>query len=297
MRKYRKSASDAAFGYSMVAPAIVLFLLFVIYPFLKGFWVSFHQWDGFSSMKWIGSNNYSFVMADGVFWKALKNTIIYAITAPIFKNIVGLALALLFIKSIKGMYLFRVSTYIPYTFGYVVVGVLWTWIYNPSFGLLNKVLEVLNAPFLIQGWLSDPNIALYSIIAVDVWKCMGFHAILYLAGLNAIPKDLYEAADIDGANGWQKFRSVTIPQLNSTIVMSFLLATTGAFINNYDVVNIMTQGGPFNSTEVVLTHIMTTAFKFGAVGKANAMSIILVAFVAIIGFIQLKVMTREDNYE
>jgi raffinose/stachyose/melibiose transport system permease protein len=298
MKTYRKKLnSDAAFGYSMVAPAVILFLLFVIYPFSKGIWISFHQWDGIGDMKWIGLNNYFFVADDNVFWKALKNTIIYAIAAPLFKNIVGLALALLFVTKLRGMYLFRVSTYIPYTFGYVMVGVLWIWVYNPSFGLLNQALELFNLQFLIQGWLSDPNIALFSIIAVDVWKCMGFHAILYLAGLNAIPQELYEAADIDGANGFQKFRSVTIPQLNSTIVMSFLLATTGAFVNNYDVVKIMTAGGPFHSTEVVLTHIMTTAFNFNSAGKANAMSIILVVFVALIGFIQLKVMTKDKNYE
>ncbi|QQO09371.1 carbohydrate ABC transporter permease [Breznakiella homolactica] len=248
-------------------------------------------------MKWLGIRNYVFVFRDPVFWQSLGNTLLYALCSPIFKNILGLVLALIFVQKIRGNYFFRVCTYIPYTFSYVVVGVLWIWIYNPTFGLLNSFLRLINAEFLIKGWLSDPNIALFSVIAVDVWKCMGFHAVLFMAGLQAIPQELYEAADIDGASGLRKFISVTIPQLNSTIVLSILLALTGAFVNNFDVVNIMTEGGPFHSTEVVLTHIMGTAFRFSNMGKANAMSVVLVAFVAVFGFIQLKTMTRDENYE
>lgn len=295
MRSYTGSLS--LFGYLMCLPALVLFTMFVIYPFFTGFITSLHRWDGMGAMKWIGFQNYRYVFNDDVFWIALKNTILYAILSPLLKNIIGLVLALLFVQQVRGAYLFRVCTYIPYTFSYVVVGVLWGWIYNPTFGLLNAFLRGIGADFLIQGWLSNPNIALFSVIIVDVWKCMGFHAVLFMAGLNAIPKELLEAADIDGASSGMKFLKVTIPMLNSTIVTGFLLAMTGAFVNNYDVVNVMTQGGPFYSTEVVIHHVMTTAFRFIKFGKANAMSTLLVVFVACVGFFQLKAMTRDKNYE
>lgn len=292
-----KQSSHKLFGYLMCLPALILFTLFVIYPLIKGIYISFFQWDGMSDMKWNGVKNYKYVLTDEVFWQSMKNTFVYAILSPVLKNFFGLVLALIFVQKIRGTYFFRVCTYIPYTFSYVVVGVLWGWIYNPTFGILNSFLTAIGAQGLIRGWLSDPDIALLSVITVDVWKCMGFHAVLFMAGLNAIPQDYYEAADIDGASSLRKFFSITLPQLNSTLVTGFLLAMTGAFVNNYDVVNVMTGGGPFHSTEVVIYTILNTAFRFSNMGKANAMSTILVLLVAIVGFIQLKTMTRDENYE
>lgn len=297
LSKFWTRAQDRYFGYIMCLPAVLLFTVFVIYPFLKGFYISLHRWDGLSDMEWVGLKNYYFAVTDQTFWKTMGNTFLYALIAPIFKNLFGFALALIFIRKIKGINLFRACTYIPYTFSYVVVGVLWCWIYSPTFGLLNAFLRNVGLESWIHGWLSDANIALFSIIVVDVWKCMGFHAVLFMAGLQGIPQELYEAAAIDGATKFQQFCYITIPQLNSTIVTSMLLAITGAFVNNYDVVNVMTGGGPYNSTAVGLTYIMNTAFQLNNMGKANAMSMILVFFVAIFGFMQLKIMTRDENYE
>ena len=226
----------------------------------------------------------------------MKHTFIYAILVTILKNVAGLLLALLVSKEFRGRTAFRVAVYMPVTFSYVVIGVLWSWIYNPTFGILNNFLDTVGAGFLIQGWLSDPNVALYSIIFVDVWKWCGFHMILYLAGLQSIPRDLYEAADIDGASRMQKFLRITLPQLNSTLVINVLMSITGAFIANYDVVNIMTGGGPFNSTEVALTYTMRTALSLNNMGKACAMSVLLFLFVLVFGFIQMRAMSRDENY-
>jgi len=293
----KKHKRVSLFGYIMCLPAIVLFTLFVICPFIKGIQISLHKWNGIGSMKFIGLKNYLYVFQDEIFWKALKNTLIYAILSPILKNLLGLILALIFVQKVKGSYLFRVCTYIPYTFSYVVVGVLWGWVLNPTFGLLNGFLKAIGAEWMIKGWLSDPSIALFTIIMVEVWKCMGFHAVLFMSGLNAIPQELYEAADIDGAGTFRKFFKITIPQLNSTIITGILLAMTSAFVSNYDVVSVMTGGGPFHSTEVVISYLMTEAFQYSNLGKANAMSSILVFCVAIVGFVQLKTMTRDENYE
>lgn len=285
------------FPYCMTAPAIILFVLFVIAPFIYGLYTSFFQWDGLSEMKYIGTQNYSFVFQDKNYWSALGNTFKYALVVTVLKNGLGLALALLIVKQVRGKGLFRTSLYMPVTFSYVVIGVLWTWIYNPTFGILNSFLTKVGLGSLIQGWLSDPNVALYSVAWVEIWKWIGFHMVLYLAGLQGVPNELYEAAEIDGAGKFQKFWSITLPQINGILVVNVLLAITGAFVNNYNLINVMTDGGPFGSTEVALTYIVRTAFDYRNVGKANAMSMILFAIVLVIGFLQFRVMTKEDNYE
>ncbi len=296
-KQKRGKILNTIFPYCMTAPAIILFILFVIAPFLYGLYTSFFRWDGLSEMQYIGTQNYSYVLNDGNYWSALGNTFKYAIVITIFKNGLGLGLAMLLVKQVRGKGLFRTALYMPVTFSYVVIGVLWTWIYNPTFGILNGFLSKVGLGGLIQGWLSDPNIALYSVAWVDIWKWIGFHMVLYLAGLQAVPNELYEAADIDGAGPLQKFWSVTLPQINGILVVNVLLAITGAFVNNYNLVNVMTAGGPFGSTEVALTYAVKTAFDYRNVGKANAMSMILFAIIFVIGFLQFKVMTKEENYE
>ena len=286
-----------AFPYLMCLPAVILFTLFVILPFVEGCRVSFFKWDGFSNMKWVGLKNYANVMHDDVFWLAMKNTFVYAILVTVMKNVIALALAYVLARKFPLRTLFRTGIYMPVTLSYVVIGALWTWIYNPTFGLLNALLKVLGLEHLIVGWLSDSRVALYSVVAVDVWKWIGYHMVLYLAGLQAISQDLYEAAALDGANGWQKFVNITIPQLNSTIVVNVLMSLTGAFASNFDIVNILTGGGRMHATEVSLTYIMTTAFKYNSMGKANAMSMILFLLVFLFGFAQLRIMSREDAYE
>lgn len=283
------------FPYAMTAPALVFFTIFVVAPFIYGIYTSFFQWDGLSDMKWVGLDNYQFVLEDNLFWNAIQNTITYAVVVTVMKNGLGLILALILHKQVKGKAFCRTALYMPVTLSYVVIGVLWVWIYNPTFGILNSILNGLGLSSWIQGWLSDPSIALFSVAWVDIWKWIGFHMVLYLAALQSVPEDLYEAARLDGAGKIKVFTSITIPQINSVIVLNVLLAITGAFVNNYNLVNVMTGGGPVNSTEVALTYAVKTAFSYRNVGKANAMSIILFAFVFILGFIQFKIMTQDNT--
>lgn len=282
-------------AYLMVLPALALFVVFVIYPLFEGAWISLHQWDGLSEMKWIGLDNYRFVFRDKVFWKSMRNTFQFAIGVTVIKNIAGLALAVLLNKKIIGRTFFRASVFMPVTISFIVIGILWSWIFNPTFGLLNSMLSSLHLDFLIQGWLSDPKIALWSVMWVDIWKWTGFHMVLFLAGMQSIPEDLYEAASIDGANRWQSFLHITTPMLSAVTTVSVLMSFIGAFVSNYDVVYVMTGGGPFHATEVALTWIVSTTFRFASVGKANAMSIILFLLVAIFASIQLYVMTRGEE--
>jgi ABC-type sugar transport system permease subunit len=280
------------FGLVLVAPTVILYSLFVIYPVIRGAMVSFYNWDGLSStMTWVGFQNYKYAFDDPVFRLALRNTFVYAIGTTLLKNIFGLGLALLLNKKLKGRAFFRTAAFLPVLFSFVVVGVLWSWIYNPIFGLADHFL-LLFGIHNFPGWLSDPHLALYSVMWVDVWKWTGFHMVLYLAALQSVPSELYDAVDIDGANRWARFRYVTVPWIQPVIAFSVLLALTGAFVANYDVVYVMTNGGPLNSTQVALTYIFQTAFTADEVGYANAMSMILIALVAIVGAVQLRLMLR-----
>ena len=286
-----------AFPYLMCLPAIILFTIFIIVPFFDGLYMSFFKWDGFSDPSFIGLRNYRNAFHDSLFWLSMKHTFIYAILVTVIKNVLAFMLAYLLIRKVPFQTMFRTGIYLPVTLSYVVIGVLWSWVYNPTFGLLNSFLKLIGCENLILGWLSDPDIALYSVVAVDVWKWLGYHMVLYLAGMQAISRDYYEAAAIDGANGFKQLIHVTIPQLNSTIVVNVLMSLTGAFASNYDIVTVMTGGGPADSTQVSLTYIVSTAFRYSNMGKANAMSMILFLFVFAFGFIQLKVMSKEEGYD
>lgn len=302
MRLYNRKApgyklGEKAFPYLMVAPAVILFTLFAVYPFVQGIILSFFRWDGLSEMQPVGWQNYQNVLADTAYWTAIKRTFFYAFVVTIGKNVLGFALAKLLVDKIFAKGFFRTITYMPVTFSYVVCGLLWAWIFNPNFGLLNSFLRLVGLDQLILGWLSDPKVALWSVMWVDIWRWAGFHMVLYLAGLQAIPKDYYEAAEIDGASRLTQFFKITVPQLNSVIVLNILMAVTGALVSNYDIVNVMTGGGPFNSTEVALTYIYKNAFRFYNLGGASTMSVLLFLMTLIFGIIQIFSMTKDDNYD
>jgi raffinose/stachyose/melibiose transport system permease protein len=278
------------FGVAMASPALLIYLLFVIYPLIRGAIVSLYQWDGLTpTMTWVGFKNYVDAWDDPVFRLALRNTFQYAIGVTVAKNVLGLGLALLLNKKLRLRAFFRTAAFLPVMFSFVVCGVLWSWIFNPLFGLADHALALVgvHSP---PGWLSDPTIALWSVMWVDVWKWTGFHMVLYLAALQAVPQELYEAADIDGARWWPRLWRITIPEIRPVIALSVLLALTGAFVSNYDVVYVMTGGGPLNATQVALTYIVQTTFTSDQVGYANAMSMILLVLVAIIGAVQLRFM-------
>jgi ABC-type sugar transport system permease subunit len=280
----------------MVAPALVFVALFIVYPLVRGFWVSLNQWDGLSdTMKFVGIKNYRNVFHDPIYWQAILHTFQFAIGVTIAKNVLALMLAVLLNRKLRGRALFRVSTFLPVVMSFVVVGILWSWIYNPTFGLLNSFLRAVGWDGLIKGWLSDPSIALWSIRVVDVWKWTGFHVVILLAGLQSIPVELEEAAALDGAGRFRIFWSITLPLLQPVLTFSVLLSLVGAFVSNYDLVKVMTGGGPAHSTEVALTWIVSTTFNDLNVGKANAMSFILLAIVIVVGVVQLQVMLRRNE--
>lgn len=286
----RLAASDGAAAIVMILPAAILFALFFLTPFLKGLWLSLHSWDGFSPPRFIGLANYGRLFGDQVFLGALRNNLIFVVVVVVMKNVLGLAVALLLDRALFGRAFFRAAAFVPVTMSFVAVGLLWSWIYNPVFGLLNAALDLVGLSALRMSWLGDADIALYSVIAVDIWKWVGFHAVIYLAGLRTIPADLYESATMDGAGPVQRFWHVTLPMLVPVIFVNTLLAFSGAFVRNFDIVYVLTKGGPNHATEVVLTDMVTRAFTNGQLGYASAMGYVLFLIVGLLSVGLLALM-------
>lgn len=276
----------------MLAPGALLFSLFVLWPFFRGLCISLTRWDGFSPPVFIGAANYLKLLRDGLFLGALENNAIFVVLILIFKNALGLGLAILLDRALFLRGPIRAAVFIPVTLSFAATGLLWSWIYNPVFGLLNAALELFGLSGLKQSWLGDADIALYSIVVVDIWKWLGFHAVIYLAGLQTIPSDLYEAARIDGAGPVARFRHVTLPLMMPVVLINVILGLSGAFVRNFDIVQVLTQGGPNHATEVVMTLMVKTAFQDGNMGYASAMGYALFMVVALTCVLLLGLMRR-----
>jgi len=283
---------DATVATFMLAPAAVLFSLFFLWPFLRGLWISLTRWDGFSAPVFIGVANYAKLLGDRLFLGALENNLIFVVLILLLKNVLGLGLAILLDRAIFLRGPIRAAVFIPVTLSFAATGLLWSWIYNPVFGLLNAALDGLGLSALKLSWLGDADIALYSIIVVDVWKWLGFHAVIYLAGLQTIPDELYEAARIDGAGAVKRFRHITLPLMMPVVLINIILGLSGAFVRNFDIVQVLTQGGPNHATEVVMTYMVKTAFQDGNMGYASAMGYALFLIVALSCVLLLGLMRR-----
>ena len=220
---------------------------------------------------------------------------IYALGTVVGKLGLGLLLAVLLNQSFFGRAVFRTALFLPVVLSMVVVGLLWSWIYNWDFGLANSILTFLGLGALKQDWLGNPNLALGALMVVDIWKYFGLHMVIYLAGLQSIPSELYEAARIDGAGSRQLFLRITLPLLLPVTVINLVLATLSAF-NVFDVVYVMTGGGPFMATDVAMMEIYQQAFQFGHFGYAASMSMVLFAVVGIVSLIVLRVMRHERYF-
>jgi raffinose/stachyose/melibiose transport system permease protein len=291
-RLRRTVNSDGFVALLMMAPAAVLFGIFFVWPFVSGFWLSLHRWDGFSAPVFNSGGNYLRLLRDPLFLKALGNNLIFVAAVLVLKNVLGLGLAMLLDRAVYARAFIRAAVFVPVTLSFVATGLLWSWIYNPVFGLLNAFLDLVGLSALKLSWLGDADVALYSVIAVDVWKWLGFHAVIYLAGLQTLPHELYDAAKMDGANALQHFIRITLPLMLPVIFINTILGLSGAFVRNFDIVYVLTQGGPNHATEVVMTLMMKAAFQDGAMGYASAMGYTLFLIVGLFSVALLALMRR-----
>ncbi|MCY4021493.1 MAG: sugar ABC transporter permease [Chloroflexi bacterium] len=280
--------------YLWILPALTVYGIFKLYPLVSGLQMSLLRWDGIEEPRYIGLRNFEKILSDEMTLTVLMNNVHYAVGTVVGKIVLSLILAILLHQALKGRTFYRTSLFMPVVMSFVVVGVLWSWLFNPQFGLINSFLRGLGLDFLVQDWLGDAAVALNSLILVDIWKWYGFHMVIFLAGLQSIPDELYEAARIDGASVWQQFLHVTLPMLQPVMIVNVTISLMGAF-NVFDIPFIMTAGGPANATNVMALHIYIRGFKFYRFGYSAALSYVLLVIVTLVAAIQLKLMTSGDN--
>jgi len=267
--------------------------MFTGVPVLYSFGLSFTQWDLLSAPKFIGLSNYKALFKDQEFWLALKNTLKFILGYLPLVMSSALGLALILNKKLKMKTFFRAAYFLPVVTSWVAVSLIWKWLLNPSFGLVNYGLSLIG----IAGpaWLHDPKWAMFSIILTSVWKDIGFIMVMYLAGLQGISPSYYEAAEIDGAGPVQKFWHITLPLLAPTTFFVFVISLINSF-QVFDQVLIMTNGGPAGSTMVLVQMIYNNAFRYYKMGYAAALSWILFILVFAVTFIQMKLQKRWVDY-
>jgi ABC-type sugar transport system permease subunit len=279
-------------GYLFVLPAFVLYAIFMIYPFFQSIYLSFTNWNGADPVKhWVGLANYRELIHDDHLWKSLRHNLTWVIVGTISPMVIGLLLAILLWRRPRGFTFFRTAYFMPQVLSSVVIAIVWGWIYNPIFGLLNQSLDKLGLGSLSRGWLGDPNVALYAVLVAAIWAETGFVFVVFLAGLQNVSRDLLEAATVDGANAWQRFWDVTLPQLANVITVVGALLLIGGF-NVFDIVFVMTGGGPNNATEVIGTYTYTEAFTQNRVGYAATLSLVMTAISLVASFIFIRVRER-----
>ena len=288
--KLAKIRSNFA-NFSFALPAIAIFSLFYIYPFFKVFQLSFCRWDGIEafsfSQMFVGATNFKDVATDIVWWQSMWHAAYVTIIALTFQNFLALALALSCDREIKARNFFRVIFFIPPVLSEVVVGLIWQWIYDGNYGLLNHSLGFFGLEHFVHNWLSDPKTALTCVAIVHCWKGFGWGFIILLAGLQTIPRQLYEAARVDGASSWQRFWKITFPLMVPVFVLVSILTILGT-MQVFILIYTMTGGGPGFHTEVPVTRIlasMTDSLRFG---YACAQGIIFGIVLLVLSFTQKK---------
>ena len=277
-------------GWAFIGPVIFGILAFQFVPILVSIYASLTNWDGMNPPEFTGVDNYQrLVIEDGFFRETLQNTIYFTAGHIPLTIIVAMGLALLCNLNLPGISLFRTAYFIPAVSNVVAVSVVWFWIYQPQYGVVNSLLEQIG----IEGpaWLSSTTWAMPAVILVSVWQGVGYPMVILLAGLQGVPHDLYEAARIDGASAWNQFWKITLPLLTPTLFFLFITQFITSF-QVFGIIYVMTQGGPANETSVYIYYLYQTAFAFGQMGYASAMAWILFAIIAVVTFVQWKLQKR-----
>jgi ABC-type sugar transport system permease subunit len=288
-----RKIGDQIGSFLFVLPALAFFVTFSIYPLFKTFQLSFFQWDGMTkNMTFVGFQNYINAFRDFIWLKSLKNGVYLAILALIIMNSIAFILAVLVNLRIRGSKFYSVVFYIPPILSGIVVGFIWKWIYDPNYGILNGILDILHLSQFKRAWLSDIHTALISVSIASMWQGVGGSFILFLAGLQGIPEELYEASIVDGASFWQQFFYITIPLMSRTLMIVSILTILGA-MQLLTIVIPLTNGGPGFETEVPALRIYKEAFSNYRFGYATALSVLLGIMLFIISIIQIK-LRRTD---
>lgn len=268
-----------------IAPAIIGIIIFIVIPIICSFSLSFVEWDLLNEIKFAGVQNYKFVLTNKDFLQVLANTFVFTISVSILGVIIPLILACILNNKIRGSEFFKSALFLPYITPMIVIALVWQWIFDPNIGLANQLLNT------HLRWLYDKNLAMAVLILVSTWKLIGYNVIIFLSGLATINQDLLEASKIDGANAIQTFKNITIPLLASTIFFVIVITSISSF-QSFDLIYMMTQGGPENSTIILVYSIYKYAFQYFEIGKASAVAYILFSIIFVLVFIQWKLRKK-----
>lgn len=286
VKQYRKN-KDNLVAYIFLLPALVGFIAFIIIPFVSSLILSFTEWNfvsGLSGIKFIGLNNFKELFNDPWFKSSFTNNVVFSITVVPISLILGLIIAAIIQKYVYASNLIKVMIFMPYISSVVAIAIVWMVMLQPSYGPVNQFLGsmgIINLP----KWLADIKWALPTLIIISIWQGIGYYVIIYIGGLNSIPKDLYESAKIDGATFWDKFFRISVPLVSPT---TFFLAITGiiASFKVFDLISVLTDGGPGTSTIVVAYYMYKTAFRYQKMGYASAMASVVFLIIFIITILQ-----------
>jgi multiple sugar transport system permease protein len=281
-------------AYTFILPNFIGFMIFTMVPVVVSIALSFMEWDSVSPAKFVGLKNFTNLLTDETFKISLGNTVFYTLLTVPLTMICSLGLALLLNKGLRGLKVFRAAYFLPYITSVVAIAVVWNMLLNPTMGPVNdflKFIGISNPP----GWTASTEWALPAVIIVSVWRYMGYYMVLFLAGLQGIPKELYEAAIVDGANKWQSFKSITMPMLTPTTFFVSIMLVINSF-KVFDLIQVMTEGGPGRATNVLVYDIYNEAFLNFKFGYSSAIAMVLFAIVLVITLVQFKAEEKWVNY-
>ncbi|MFP4565618.1 MAG: carbohydrate ABC transporter permease [Spirochaetaceae bacterium] len=291
----RAKLRTALTPYLFLAVPVIIYLIWVIGPMIYSFYLSLTAWDGFSAPQFIGLAHFERLFRDPVFYTSLWNNLEWIAVFMTIPIAMGLFIAMSLNREIPGARFFKASFFAPMVLSLVVSGLVWSWLYNPSFGLINTVLRRVGLGSWARGWLSDQEVVMEAIIAVAVWRQIGYVMVLYLAGLQSVDKNLVDAAEVDGATAVQRFFHVILPQLAPVTVVVVVISIIDS-LRAFDLVSVMTRGGPFNSSSVLANYMYIQAFNNYNMGYGAAISVVL--FMISLGFIMfyLTRIAREEAH-
>ena len=275
-----------------IVPALLMYVTFWILPVLMSFFYGVTNWSGMGDYKFIGLNNFKYLLKDGTMFNSMKNTVIYAVFVVTYGNIQALTLALILNKKLKAKGFFRTVFYLPALFSTIVVAFLWSYVYAPYYGMISEIFDKLGLS-VVPNLLGQKETSLLASAFVETWKTSGTMTIIYLAGLQNISEEVIESAKIDGCTGWQAIRFVKIPMLSNTITINVMLGLIGGF-KSFDYVFALTGGGPGSSSSTLMYSIYKMAFVESQFGKAEALAAVAFVFILIISVIVLKIMKRKE---
>ena len=292
----REKLASQLTPYMFLVIPLLLFIFWVIGPMLYTFYLSLTKWDGISAPVFIGFRNYEKLFRDPVFIISLKNNIkwvIAFITVPVAS---GLGLAVAVNREIPGGRFIKAAIFAPLVFSMVATGLIWAWLYNPAYGLINQIFNLIGLEQLAMGWLSDKDLVMWSIIFVAIWRQVGYVMVLYLAGLSGVDPTLLDASKVDGCNGWQTFRNVTFPLLSPITIIVVIVSVIDS-LRAFDLVSVMTAGGPYNSSSVLANFMYIESFHNYKMGYGAAIAVILfIITLAFIIFYLTHVLRNELEY-